>query len=231
MFKKILVVVSLLFIATPSYAVYEEVECNTDPVFAANSCWATDQCFNGWTKMQWDNLGLLSDLWMNVTDVAKILYKEEQSDPEMINLDSTNVSWTQTPNAENFWEYTDEFNELYSELEEGYVLDSGKSVNWIKSTLSSAYKLDKNTATEGSNIGLLVYPISTHNILSDGEITIDNSEHRECVLFKSGEAATEITPVEEEPKKLPETGPAEFMLLAILAMILSFGFLQFRARS
>ncbi|MFC1797768.1 LPXTG cell wall anchor domain-containing protein [Patescibacteria group bacterium] len=35
----------------------------------------------------------------------------------------------------------------------------------------------------------------------------------------------------EEPKKLPETGPAEFMLLAILAMVLGFGLLKFRARS
>ena len=166
---------------------------------------------------------------MNVTDIQKILYKEEQVDPEMVNLDSSNVSWTQTPSADNFWEYTDEFNELYSDIEEGYVLDSGKSVTWIKSSLSHAYKLDTNTATEGTNIGLLVYPISTHNILADGEITIDNAEHRECVLFKSGEAATEEIP--EEPKKLPETGPAEFMLLAIIAMILGFGFLHIRARS
>jgi hypothetical protein len=59
---------------------------------------------------------------MNVTDVSKILYKEEQIDPEMINLDSNNVNWIQSPNADEFWTYTDEFNALYSDLEEGYVL-------------------------------------------------------------------------------------------------------------
>jgi hypothetical protein len=85
---------------------------------------------------------------MNVTDVAKILYKEEQVDPEMVNLDSSNVVWSQTPSVEGFWEYTDEFNALYSDVEEGYVLDAGKSVTWLKSSLSHAYKLEQNTATE-----------------------------------------------------------------------------------
>ena len=227
MFKKILAISSLLIIATPSYAAYEEVECSVDSVYSEYSC---NQCFDWGSKIQGDHLGLLSDLWMNATDVAKILYKEEQTDPEMISLDSSNVSWTQTPGSEGFWEYTDEFNALYSDLEEWYVLNAGNSVTWIKSNLSHAYKLEKNTATEWANIGLLVYPITTHNILADGEITIDNSEHKECVLFKSGEAAKAVV-ASEEPKKLPETGPAEFMLLAILAMILAFGLLQYKTKS
>lgn len=225
MSKKLLAIISLLAIATPSFAAYEEIECSTDTVFSENAC---NQCFDWGTKMQWDHLGLLSDLWMNVTDVAKILYKEEQVDPEMVNLDVDNVNWTLTPNSENFWDYTDEFNDLYSDLDEWYVLEAGKSITWLKSALSHAFKLETNTSGEWQNIGLLVYPITTHNILADGEITIDNSEHRECVLFKSGEAAEEeIVP----PKKLPETGPAEFMLLAILAMILGFGLLKFRNRA
>lgn len=226
MAKKLLVLISLLSLVAPSYAAYEEIECSTDVVFSENSC---NQCFDWGSKLQGDHLGLLSDLWMNVTDISKILYKEEQLDPQMINLDTNNVLWTQTPDSENFWEYTDEFNELYSDFEEGYVLEAGKSVTWIKSALSHAFKLEQNTAETGTNIGLLVYPITTHNILADGEITIDNSEHRECVLFKSAEAAGEV--VTEEPEKLPETGPAEFLLLAIIAMILGFGILQLRSRS
>jgi hypothetical protein len=55
---------------------------------------------------------------MNVTDIDKIVYKEEQLDPEMLNLDPSNVTWTQTPSSENFWKYTDEFNALYSEDQE-----------------------------------------------------------------------------------------------------------------
>lgn len=226
MFKKLLVTVSLLVVATPSFAAYEEIECSTDPVFSENSC---NQCFKWWAKVEWNNLWLLSDLWMNVTDVSKILYKEEQIDPEMINLDSNNVNWIQSPNADEFWTYTDEFNALYSDLEEGYVLPAWESVTWIKTALSSVFTLEKNTAPKWSNIWLLVYPISTHNILEDGEITIDNSEHKECVLFKSGEASAEVVPV--TPKKLPQTGPAEYILLLILSMILGFGILKFKANA
>lgn len=223
MFKKIFVSILLLMITIPSFAAYNEIECSTNAVFSENSC---NQCFDWWSKVEWDHLGLLSDLWMNVTDVQKILYKEEQVDPEMISLDPANVSWVETPSSEGFWEYTDEFNALYSDVEEGYVLDAWKSVTWIKSSLSHAYKLDMNTASEWSDIGLLVYPITTHNILADGEITIDNTEHKECVLFKSWTPSEVV-----EPTQLPETGPAEFMLLIIVAMVLGFGVLQLRARS
>lgn len=227
MTKKLLAVTALLAVTSPLHAAYEEIECTTDPVFSENAC---NQCFTGGSKMQGDHLGLLSDLWMNVTDVAKILYKEEQIDPEMITLDSDNVVWSQVPSPENFWEYTDEFNALYSDVEEWYILEAGKSVTWIKSALSSAFKLEKNTAAQGSNIGLLVYPISTHNILADGEITIDNSEHRECVLFTSGEAS-EVIVEEETPEILPETGPGQIMVLLLLALILGWGAIKFRTRS
>ncbi len=226
MFKKLLITVSLLAVATPSFAAYTEVECSTDAVFSENAC---NQCFDWGSKKEWNNIGLLSDIWMNVTDVSKLLFKEEQIDPEMINLDSNNVSWTQAPDKDNFWTYTDEFNALYSDEYEGYVLPAGESVTWIKSALSSVFTLDKNTATEWSNIGLLVFPISTHNILADGEITMDNEEHKECVLFKSAWAA-EIQEV-VVPKKLPQTWPAEYLLLLVLSMILGFGILKFKAKA
>jgi hypothetical protein len=166
---------------------------------------------------------------MNVTDVSKLLFKEEQLDPQMINLAWEKVEWSQNPNKENFWTYTDEFNALYSDEYEGYVLPSWKSVTWIKSALSSVFTLDKNTADKWEDIGLLVFPISTHNILADGEITMDNEEHKECVLFKSDWAAKEKKVV--PPKKLPQTWPAEYVLLLILSMILGFGILKFKARS
>ena len=226
MTKKILVLISLLLVTMPTFADYEEIECSTDSVFLENSC---NQCFEWGEKIEGNHLGLLSDLWMNVTDLPKIFYKEENIDlPEMINLDPSNIEWIQTPNSENFWEYTDELEALYTDDQEWYVLNSGDSVTWIKSSLSHAYKLESNTSAKWSNIWLLVYPIFTHNIYSDGEIEIDNAEHRECVLFKSWEAAEEVI---DEPKTLPETGPGEIMLLAILAMLLGFGVLQFRTKS
>lgn len=228
MTKKLLVILLLLTISTPSFAAsdgaYEEVECSIDAVFSENSC---NQCFNWWTKLQWDNLGLLSDLWMNVTNVDKILYKEEQVDPEMINLDSDSVIWNEVPWSEWFWEYTDEFNALYSDTEEWYVLKSGKSVTWIQSNLSNAYNLAKNAASAGTNIWLLKYPIATHNILADWEITIDSAIYNECVLFKSWDSATDV-PEEEIPQKLPETWPADYILLLVAAMLLGLWILKFR---
>lgn len=227
--KKLLAVISLLAISTPSFAAYEEIQCSTDKAFQANSC---NQCFDWGSKVQGDNLWLLTDLWMNVTDVSKILYKEEQKDPYMVNLSPTNVTWTQTPNSDKFWEYTDELNALYSEKDFGYILAAWKSVTWIKSSLSHAYKLEKNNAKSGENIGMLIYPIVSHNILANGEVSMeDSNSHLECVLFKSADASTPEVIIAETPKKLPQTWPAEFMMLIIIAMISSFWILKIRSKS
>lgn len=212
---------------------YDEIECSTDSVFSEYSC---NQCFDWWTRVQWDNLWLLTDLWSNVTDVKQILYKEEQRDPQMVNLSPSNVTWTQVPDSNNFWEYTDELNNLYNEDDFWYVLDPGKSVVWLKSTLSHAYNLEKNTTQEWENIWMLIYSIVSHNILSDGEVSMDDSsEHLECVLFKSWESAIEEEPEEEvipeTPKELPPTWPEDYLLLLIFAMIFSFWILWFRKKA
>ena len=202
----------------------EAVECSSDPVFSENSC---SQCFTWGAKKAGDHIGFLSDEWINENATDQILYKEEQSDPQMVNLAGASVSWSQTPDAEGFWEYPAEFNALYSEDQEGYVLPAGESITWLQSKLAYAYKLDTNSAEAGSNIGLLVYPIAVHNISVAGDIDINSIDHNECVLFTSGEA-TETTPV---PERLPDTGPTEFMLLLILALILGFVFLQFKKKA
>lgn len=228
---KILAILSLLILSTPSIAFwYEEVDCSTNPVFAENSCWGTDQCFLWWEKLQGDNLWLLTDLWKNVTDVSKIVYKDEQVDPEMINLNTDKVNWTKVPNSEDFWEYTDDFNALYSSEKSWYVLESWKSVNWIQSSLSHAFKLEKNLVPAWSNIWMLIYFITVHNILESWDISLDSNEHKECVLFTSWESAEEEI-VPEEPKKLPETWPAQFILLLVLAMFLSLWVVKFRTKS
>ncbi len=227
--KRLLAVISLLTIATPSFSAYEEIECSTNPVFSENSC---NQCFDWGSRMQGDNLGLLTDLWVNPTNIDKILYKEEQQDPYMVNLNKENVKWIQTPSSDKFWEYTDEFNSLYSEDDFGYILKSWKSVTWLKSSLSSAYNLEKNTAKSGENIGMLIYPIISHNILADGEVSMnDSNKHLECVLFKSWEAAKESVVPPAEVKVLPKTWPGEFMILLIISIILGFSILKFRTKA
>ena len=225
-----LVWLSLLAVTTPVFSAYEEIECTSDSVFSEYSC---GQCFTWGDKKVWDNIWLLSDLWINNTPLKKVLYKEEQMDPEMINLNSSNTIWSQTPSSEWFWEFSEELEELYSEDEAWYILEWGQQVTWLKSALGFAYSLDKNTAEVWENIWLLVFPIATHNILEDWEITIDTETHNECVLFKSGEASLDETPVvvTEEPKKLPETGPAQFALLLLLALSLGFWILKFRTKN
>lgn len=207
---------------------YEEVECASDAVFSTNTC---SQCFvESDTKSEGDNIGLLSDLWLNNTTFDKIMYKEEQEMPEMLSL-SAGATWSQTPSGADFWEYTDEFDALYSEDEGGYILPAGKEVTWLKSKLGYAYKLTKNEAVANQNVGLLVYPVAIHNIIGEAEITPDNEEHRECVLFKSAGAEVTPEPTTEEPTELPQTGPENYLFLMLIALILAYGISAMRRRS
>lgn len=225
MFKK-LIASSLVFISFSSVysvsAATTEVECSTDNVFAEYSC---NQCFDWWEKSVGSFLWLLTDVWSNSSESDKIMYKEQQEMPEMVNLNTSKVEWSQTPDSKDFWEYTPEFEALFSEDQEGYVLPAWETVTWLKSKLSYAFKLDKNEASKGENIWLLVYPVLSHTLLDNWELGMSNTPHNECVLFKS--AAWEA-PVVNPPKTLPQTWPAEFFLLMILAMILWFGILRFK---
>ena len=214
--KKIIVTVIVSTICYTWASAYTEVSCWSDATFAANSC---GQCFDWGNKQAWSDLWFLSDLWVNQTGDDVLLYKEEQEMPTMINLWWADSSWVKSPSDAWFWEYSDDFEALYSDTEEGYVLSDGWSVTWIKSQLGYTYSLSNNTAEEWTNIGMLVFPITTHKILSDWEITIDGDTLKECVLYKSGTPGTVVT---TPPEKLPETGPAQYILLLILAMILGF---------
>ena len=239
-------------------AAYKEIQCTTDPVFAANSC---NQCFEGWAKWEGANLGFLKDEWVNSSSTDKILYKEEQEMPRMVNLDPTTTNWKSVPGEAGFWEYTNEFNALYKDDEEGYILEKGQRVTWLASKTAYAYNLEKSTSAPGKNIGLLVYPLSIHNISDAGDVSVDATTHRECVLFTSWEAKVAqtqntgtttparpatvqtATPGKPAPKPvpkgqaakpvthLPETGPEHYVLLLILAMVMWFGITRLRKNS
>ncbi len=226
MVKKVLVssLIASMFLSSISFvnAWYEEIDCSTDPVFSEYSC---NQCFDWWEKWQNSYIWNLDDVWKNFSTVDQVMYKELQSFPEMMNLNTSKVSWEQTPSSEWFWSYTEEFNALYDEDKAWYVLKAGNEVTWLKSKLGSAYHLARNEASKSSNIGLLVFSITSNNILEDGEISVDDWVHKECVLYKSGD---EKVVKKEKPKELPKTWPEQFFLLLILAMILAFAVLRFR---
>jgi len=107
----------------------------------------------------------MSDDWINDSNLKQIIYKEEQKFPYMVNLSEGLVSWSQTPSTENFWEYTQEFEDKLDAKEEGYVLAPQEKVTWLKSKLGYAFSLDKNQAVTGDPVGLLIYPIKPHNIM------------------------------------------------------------------
>ena len=88
-------------------------------------------------------------------------------------------------------------------------------------------------APAGSNIGLLIYPFKAHSILADGKQTLDDTEHRECVIFKSDAKKVVTPPVTPEPKKpveLPKTGP-EHIILLLVAMLIGTGLILFRKKA
>jgi hypothetical protein len=225
--KKILAVLVAMSLSSSFVSAYEEASCSSDPVFAANSC---NQCFTGDSRQEWKNLGFLSDLWNNQTWSDQLLFKEIQEMPSMINLWGEDVTWEMTPSDAGFWEYSEEFENLYSEDEDAYVLPDGQKVTWIKSKLGYSYKLSKNSAEEWSNIWLLVFPMTIHEIWADGQVVdMDGFKHNECVLYKSWTAAAQAPVVTTE--RLPDTGPTEYVLLLILALMLWFGTVRIMKKS
>jgi len=215
-------VLALLAFSTSS-AAYQEVSCSTDPLFEQYSC---NQCFNWGEQVVGSNIWFLSDKWVNNNDNAQILYKDEQDMPSMKSINET--TWNQLPDAEKFWEYTEELNQYYSEEEGGYILPWQESVDWLQSAEGYAYNLESTNAKKWDPVWVLVYTLAVHNIEGENDVQVEAIKHNECVLFTSGSDKTEepALPATEEPKKLPQTGP-EHILLLILAMILAFGVVKF----
>jgi len=211
-----------MYFSTSTFSAYEEVTCTTDPVFGAQSC---DQCFTGWEVAQWDNKGLLTDVWENFTASDHVLFKEEQEMPKIISLGWASWAEVKASDSVDFWTYTSDLDALYDEDVLWYVLASGETVTWIESTVWSAYQLESNPAPKWDNIGMILYDVVTHELDSDSIPATESDQHRECVLFTSGTPGE--VPVVPEVPKLPETG-AEHLLLALVALMLGFGFLKFR---
>ncbi len=226
--KKVLALTTGLVLATSlfgtSYGAYDVVSCDSDGAFGANSC---DQCFDGGTAVAGDNRGLLTDVWDNTSGMSQIAYKEEQTMPQAVSLNG--ATWTEVKASDgvDFWQYTPEFDNLYSESEGGYVLPADQSVTWIESTLGSAFELTSSSAGAGENVGLIVYDLAVHN-MSDGNIDIETQNHRECVLIKSGTPGQ--PPVDPVSPELPQTGP-EHWLLGFIALLLAFGIFYYRKKA
>ncbi|MCH8518756.1 LPXTG cell wall anchor domain-containing protein [Candidatus Gracilibacteria bacterium] len=215
--------ISLALISTLTFSAFAaevtEVAVSTDSVFSENSC---DQAFlRTPNAVVGDNISNMSDIWVNTGSVPQILYEEEQDIPRIIPLGGANWREVKVSDNVDFWTLTSDIQALFSEDEQGFILDAGSSVRWIESTLGSAYQLSSNTAPEGTNIGLIIYDTTVRNIIG-GMPEIDPTVHRECVLIKSGAPSDTPAPTPEEPTELPQTG-AEHILLALIALLLGTG--------
>lgn len=224
--KQILAIVALLAVSVSSASAYDEIECSTDAVFSANSC---AQCFDWGQQSVGGNVGLLDDLWKNLGETAKIMYKDNQTLPTMVSLGGSN--WSQSPSSDGFWEWTDELEALYSEDDQGYILEAWAEVKFIQSKGGYAYVLDSTEANQWENAGLLVFPLITHRMWADGDISEALPVHNECVLYKAWDAATPVVDVEiqPEPQEMAqvETG-AEAYLILLFALILGFVYIKTR---
>ncbi len=224
--KKIFLVwVSILALSFTSIssALYDEISCSTDSVFAENSC---IQCFDWGIKSQWDHLGLLSDIWVNWTSKPMYMLKAMNELTDAVEMIPLNWAiWSHEPTKVGFWEFTPELEKLDNQWG-FYRLDAGQSVNWIQSKMGYSIKLNKG-AWENKNAWILKYTLNVHldEAWSPAEAI---TSHTECVLFKSSWES--VTPVEpkEVPKELPNTGPQEILLL-LLALLLA-GWLFFISR-
>ena len=235
--KQILASIILFAVSmTSASAAYPEIECSTDTVFSANSC---DQCFDGSQKAEGETIGFIKDEWTNTGNVARIYFEEERINPEMLSLGGS--SWSQTPDSDDFWVIPENLKTLYSEIDQGYILDPGETTTVIEGSLESAYVLDSTSSAQGENIGLLVFPILSHTLSADWNISDDDTEHRECVLFKAW--AKQVAPTESwstpgQPASQPapenltqvETG-AEAYLILLFALIIGFVYIKTRKQA
>lgn len=225
-FKKVFSVILLTMYFTVNIsstsAAYEEVLCEVNNAFADQSC---TQCFDGGEVAQGDNKWLLTDIWENFTDSDHVLFKEEQEMPKIVSLGGASWAEVKASDSVDFWMYTEDLDNLYVEDALWSVLPAGETVTWLESTVGSAYQLESNPAPQGDNVGMILYDIVTHEVDADGIPSTDSDTHRECVLFTSGTPG--VTPVVPETPRLPETGP-EHLILALVALMLGFGFLRFR---
>lgn len=228
MTKKILLLAFISLMSTSNLFAYDEVECSSNEIFSQNSC---VQCFDWGSVSDGDTLWFLDDKWINNTTNEKLMYKEEIIYPVMNSLDW--AEFTKLPqDDESFWETTQDLENLYSTWFDWYVLPAWESVTWLRSTLWSAYSYKNNSLNVWDNAWVLVYDVTSHNILENWEIAMSEEPHRECVAYVNWTEIVEPTPTpqpEPEPQPQPEpqkemteveTWPSEYILILILAFLL-----------
>jgi len=217
-------------VMVPTWAVsnYEKVACDKE-FFIQNTC---SECFAGWNKNIWEKITSLNDSWTNPNTTEQIIYSDEQTFPELVNLWGDTTKWLTSPEDNTkFWKISQEI--IWNDSKTGsgrqeFILEWWKTVNLYESDLWATYTVDSTDKKEWEPIGLLKFPLAYHNIdatWNEGE----KMNHTECVAYYAGAPVVAPAQVQPEATKV-KTGP-QSLILILMALILSFFFLRLRKKA
>lgn len=236
---KILISGALLLMSTSAVFAaagdYKETTC-TATYFTSQSC---DLCFTGDKVAPGGQITGLFDSWTNKNQNEQIIYKNEQTMPEMVAMSSGTVFTANPADPESFWKFGSSV--IWTDSATGtgkqeFMLDAGKTVQYIESDIGASYTLASTDKAGGEVVGILKFPLNYHNVDADGNEGVKETI-TECVAYTADVATAKVTPVETvqptpEPKKMTtvKTGPGESIVLVAIALLISAGLILIRRR-
>ena len=217
-------------VMVPTWTVsnYEKVACDKD-FFIQNAC---SECFAGWNKNIGEKITSLNDSWTNPNTTEQIIYSDEQTFPELVNLWGDNTKWLTSPEDNTkFWKNSQEL--IWSDSKTGsgrqeFILEWGKTVNVFESDLWATYVVDSTDKNQWEVIWLLKFPLAYHNIdatWNEGE----KMNHTECVAYYAW--APVVAPVVPQAEVTKVKTWPETLILILMTLILSFFFLRLRKKA
>ncbi len=211
---------------------YQEIACDKD-YFTQNVC---NQCFDWSKKAISEKISTLADTWINQNSTEQVFYKDEQINPEFINLGWNNTVWVTNPTDPNkFWKFANEIIWIDSDTpwtnKQEFVLGWNKSIKFQESDLWASYAMSSTDKQEWEPVGLLKFTINYHNINSKWDESVKNS-HTECVAYYSAApapVATTPTPKAQEITKVKTW--TESYILILIALVLWFTLVRLRKKN
>lgn len=235
---KILISGALLLMSTSAVFAavgdYKETACTAE--LTSQSC---DVCFTGDKVAPGGQVTGFFDSWTNKNQNEQIIYKDEQTMPEMIALSSGTVFTANPLDPESFWKFGSAV--IWTDSATGtgkqeFMLDAGKTVRYIEADLGASYTLTSTDRAGGEVVGVLRFPLNYHNVDTDGNEG-KKETITECVAYTADVATAKVTPVETvqptpEPKKMTtvKTGPGESLVLVAMALLIAAGLVAVRRR-
>ncbi len=252
MYKKALGIIAGAILASQSlvaYAAigeYSELPSCDAPEFSSNGC---NQCFDGGKIKVGEKLIELFDTWTNTNPTDQIIYRDEQSMPELINLGGEKTKWSSVPDdTMKFWKFANEIvwtdSKVTSTTSTGstgtgtkadlgipkqeFLLEANKKIRFLESDLNAVHTLEATDKQDGDSLGILKFTLAYHDLTNDGnESGLKN--HVECVRYQA--AGTPVKPpVTPTTVTKVKTGP-ESAIIILAALGIAYGIIRLRKRA